>query len=158
MKNDAENIPDFKAGKRRKWPNKVEPLPTQTHPATSESQEHTQPPPETEKAPADTDPEARRIAKELVKLHRDGAIKTAGDASFYANLIRDFDATYPGPMSNTGKDLPPGPYVPTKAQRVPQPPMAFHRKRESSFFSADLVRAFAGPALAQHHETTADQI
>ena len=40
---------------------------------------------------------ARRIARELVKLHRDGAIKTVGDASFYANLIRDFGATYAGP-------------------------------------------------------------
>jgi hypothetical protein len=76
--------------------------------------------------------QARRIAQELVKLHRAGAIATKGDASFYANLIRDFDATYLGPMSNIGKDLPPGPYVPTKAQRVPQPPTAFPGKRESS--------------------------
>ena len=29
--------------------------------------------------------EARRIARELVKLHRDGAIKSERDASFYAN-------------------------------------------------------------------------
>jgi hypothetical protein len=40
--------------------------------------------------------EARRVADELVKLYRDGAIKTKGDASFYANLIRDFRATYTG--------------------------------------------------------------
>jgi hypothetical protein len=46
--------------------------------------------------------EARRIPGELVRLHRDGAIKTAGDASFYANLIRDFGATYAGPPSASG--------------------------------------------------------
>ena len=38
--------------------------------------------------------EARRIARELVKLHRDGAIKSERDASFYATLVRDFGATY----------------------------------------------------------------
>ena len=43
---------------------------------------------------ASDDPEARRIAGELAKLHHAGAIKTEGDASFYANLVRDFGATY----------------------------------------------------------------
>ena len=41
--------------------------------------------------------EARRIADELHKLHRDGAIKTAEDAAFYARLICDFGATYTPP-------------------------------------------------------------
>ncbi len=40
--------------------------------------------------------EARRIARELVKLHRDGAIKSERDSSFYANLIRGFGAAYTG--------------------------------------------------------------
>ena len=45
---------------------------------------------------ADDDPEARRIAGELVKLHRDGAIKGPDDpeAAFYAHLIHTFGATY----------------------------------------------------------------
>ena len=38
--------------------------------------------------------EARRIADELLKLHRDGATKGPTDASFYANLIHAFGATY----------------------------------------------------------------
>ena len=40
------------------------------------------------------DGEARRISYELLKLHRDGAIKEPADASFYANLIHTFGATY----------------------------------------------------------------
>jgi hypothetical protein len=50
--------------------------------------------------------EARRIARELVKLHRDGAIKTMGAPSFYANLVRDFGATYAGPPSASGPVTP----------------------------------------------------
>jgi hypothetical protein len=51
--------------------------------------------------------EASRIAKELVKLRDAGAIKDANDpeARFYAHLVRDFAATYPGPMSNTGDNV-----------------------------------------------------
>ena len=63
MKNDAGKIPEFKAGRRSKWPNKVEPLPGATRraasanppahaqPTDSESQEHAQPSAETESAP-----------------------------------------------------------------------------------------------------------
>jgi hypothetical protein len=42
--------------------------------------------------------EARRIAGELVKLYRDGALSGPDDpeAVFYAWLIRTFDATYEG--------------------------------------------------------------
>jgi hypothetical protein len=38
--------------------------------------------------------EARHIAGELVRLHRDGAIRSQKDASFYVHLLRDFGATY----------------------------------------------------------------
>jgi hypothetical protein len=51
-------------------------------------------------AAADTlaDIEAKRIAGELSKLHRDGAISSPNDteAVFYACLIRDFGAGYSG--------------------------------------------------------------
>ena len=44
--------------------------------------------------------EARRIAAELARLHRDGAIASKSahdpDAVFYARLLRDFGATYTG--------------------------------------------------------------
>jgi hypothetical protein len=45
--------------------------------------------------------EARRIAAELERLQRDGAIANKSvrdrDACFYANVLRDFGATYTGP-------------------------------------------------------------
>jgi hypothetical protein len=48
--------------------------------------------------------EARRIADELERLHQDGAIPNKSaedpDASFYANLLHGFDATYIGKVSN----------------------------------------------------------
>jgi hypothetical protein len=65
--------------------------------------------------------EARRIAGELVRLHGDGAIRSQKDASFYAHLIRDLDATYTGRIICAGKDLPPRPCVPTKQQRIRVP-------------------------------------
>jgi hypothetical protein len=51
------------------------------------------------------DPEACRIAGELLKLHRDRAIWSAADrdALFYACLIRDFGATYSGIASECGQ-------------------------------------------------------
>ena len=42
----------------------------------------------------DTDVEARRIVDELVKLHEAGAIKSEQDASFYANLVHLFGASF----------------------------------------------------------------
>ena len=42
----------------------------------------------------DTEVEARRIADELVKLHEAGAIKSEQDASFYANLVHLFGASF----------------------------------------------------------------
>jgi hypothetical protein len=48
--------------------------------------------------------EARRIADELERLHQDGAIPNKSaenpDASFYANLLHGFDATYIGKVSS----------------------------------------------------------
>jgi hypothetical protein len=64
--------------------------------------------------------EAHRIAAELVRLHRDGGIASQKDASFYANLLRDFKAVYTGPVRRVPAD-PPGPYVPTAMQRVRVP-------------------------------------
>ena len=65
--------------------------------------------------------EARRIAGELVRLHRDGAIRSQKDASFYAHLLRDFGATYTGPVSNNDGMIRRAPYLPTKQQRVRVP-------------------------------------
>ena len=49
-------------------------------------------------SPRTEDSEARRIAVELVKLHRDGAIKGAHDpdARLFAAIIHTFGATYNG--------------------------------------------------------------
>jgi hypothetical protein len=44
----------------------------------------------------DTDAEARRIAGELVKLHKAGAIKSDQDASLCANLVHLFVASFTG--------------------------------------------------------------
>ena len=56
-------------------------------------------PPPPRLSPAD-EIEARRIAGELTRLHRDGAIASKAaldpDAVFYARLLRDFGATYTG--------------------------------------------------------------
>ena len=50
--------------------------------------------------PRDDEIEARRIAAQLDRLHRDGAIASKSahdpDAVFYARLLRDFGATYTG--------------------------------------------------------------
>jgi hypothetical protein len=44
---------------------------------------------------ADDDPEARRIANELVRIHRDapGGL-TAADAACFAAVLKTFEATY----------------------------------------------------------------
>ena len=80
--------------------------------------------------------EARRIADELLKLHRDGAIKGAADASFFARLIRDFCATYTAPKRTAAPD-PAGPYVPTAMQRVRVPSGLSFEERQS-FLQKDL--------------------
>jgi hypothetical protein len=84
---------------------------------------------------------ARRIAGELLKLHRDGAIKGAADASFFARLIRDFCATYTAPEANRRSD-PVGPYVPTAMQRVRVPSGLSFEERQS-FLQKDLDDAIA---------------
>jgi hypothetical protein len=49
-------------------------------------------------SPRTEDPEARRIANELAKLHRDGAFNSANnpDAKVFAAIIHTFRATYTG--------------------------------------------------------------
>ena len=70
-------------------------------------------------APAD-DPESVRIAGELKKLHRDGAIKTTSkddaEAFFYASFIKTFGASYSG---NLNKDEPTRLSSPTLDQLQP---------------------------------------
>jgi hypothetical protein len=137
MKKSTDDIPEFKTGKRSKWPNKVEPLPgvtrrappanppAQSQPAATESQEH---------APAE-DPEARRIADELVKLYRSGAIKSQEDAEFYANLIRTFDATYTGSSAGASAGEHP-------VDLVPEPPDGISPQERMEFYAQDLADAF----------------
>jgi hypothetical protein len=67
------------------------------------------------------DQEAHRIAAELVRLHKDGTIRSQADARLYAHLLCDFDAAYTGPVSNTDDDDQPGRYMPTKEQLVRVP-------------------------------------
>ena len=84
---------------------------------------------------------ARRIAGELLKLHRDGAIKGPSDASFFARLIRDFCATYTTPKRAAAPD-PVGPYVPTAMQRV-RVPYGLTLEERQSFLQKDLDDAIA---------------
>ena len=85
--------------------------------------------------------EARRIAGELLKLHRDGAIKEPSDASFLARLIRDFSATYTAPKRTAPPD-PAGPYVPTAMQRV-RVPAGLSLEERQSFLQKELEDAIA---------------
>ena len=98
------------------------------------------------------DVEARRIARELVRLHKAGAIKSEQDASFYARLIRDFGASFtvrtgpvaPKPGAPNGSTVPESgkPYVPTEAQRV-KVPRGLSRRQEAEFLARDLEEALA---------------
>jgi hypothetical protein len=64
------------------------------------------------------DREAHRIAAELVRLHRDGAVASQADAMFYAHLLCDFGATYTGPVSSVPQDdLAPMCRLPSSASR-----------------------------------------
>ena len=95
--------------------------------------------------------EAHRIANELVKLHKAGAIKGDQDASFHANLVL-FGASFtvrvgpyaPKPGAPNGFTVPePGkPYTPTEAQRV-KVPRGLSRKQEAEFLARDLEEALA---------------
>ena len=51
--------------------------------------------------------EARRIADELRRLHRDGAIKGPADALFFASLLHSFGASYAGPPTTSSGHLVP---------------------------------------------------
>ena len=100
----------------------------------------------------DTDAEARRIAGESVKLHKAGAIKSEQDASFYANLVRLFGASFtasvgpyahkPGAPNGFTVPEPGKPYTPTAAQRV-EIPRGLSRKQEAEFLARDLEEALA---------------
>jgi hypothetical protein len=74
----------------------------------------------------DDETEARRIAAELDRLHRDGAIASKSahdlDAVFYARLLRDFGATYtgrePGQGSSQRQSISPGRFPLEAAQPI----------------------------------------
>jgi hypothetical protein len=85
---------------------------------------------------------AHRIAGELVKMHRDGAIKGADDpeAQFYSPVLHTFGGTYASKRSDK-KEAPTGPYVPTKEQLVIVPP-GLTRKERMKFLQDDLDEAF----------------
>ena len=80
--------------------------------------------------------EAHRIAAELVRLHGDGAVRSHEDARFDAHLLRDFDATYTGPMRCAQQDTS-GPYVPTAMQRV-RVPHGLTKEERQRFLQKDL--------------------
>ena len=98
--------------------------------------------------------EARRIADELLKLHRDGAIKGAADASFFARLIRDFCATYTAPKRTAAPD-PACPYVPTAMQRV-RVPSGVSLEERQSFLQKDLDDAIAYEPSAEEIRDRSD--
>jgi len=54
--------------------------------------------------------EARRVAGELVRLHRHGGIRSQADASFYANLIHTFRGNYTKPIAAESDAPSPRPY------------------------------------------------
>ena len=66
----------------------------------------------------EVDGEARRIAGELAKLNRDGAIKGPAGALFFACLIRDFGATYTGPVRRLPAEDSLQPCEPSKHHRI----------------------------------------
>jgi hypothetical protein len=78
--------------------------------------------------------EAGRIAGELAKLHRAGAIKNDQDASFYASLVRIFGAT----VSPAQEPAPP---PITSEQLVPGPPRWLSREERAACYAADLEGA-----------------
>jgi hypothetical protein len=90
--------------------------------------------------PSSVESEAKRIAHKLVELYHSGAIKEPVDASFFAHLLRDFDATYTGPVSKTDADDPAGPYVPTKQQHV-RVPRGLTMEERQRFLQKDLEDA-----------------
>ena len=144
MKKSTEDIPEFKTGKTRKWPAKVEPLPGATRRAPLALQpEHAQPSPEGGTAPPDTDPEARRIAAELSKLHKAGAIKNEQDAKFYANVVKTFGGTYIRSTSPSSDEA-----TLTDEQLVPLPPDGLSAQERAAYYQEDLERAIGEEYIA----------
>ena len=92
------------------------------------------------------DGEARRIAAELVRLHKDGAIASQADAMFYARLLCDFGAAYTGPVSSVPQDAS-GPYVPTAMQLV-RVPRGLTREERQRSLQKDLDDAIAYEDIA----------
>ena len=93
--------------------------------------------------------EARRIAGELDRLHRDGAIASKNardpDAVFYARLLRDFGATCTGrsgSRQNAPKILPDGEFAPRPGAenqwKVPDPPPGLNWAERQKFYMDDL--------------------
>ena len=93
--------------------------------------------------------EARRIAAELDRLHRDGAIASKAaldpDAVFYARLLRDFGATCTGrsgSRQNAPKILPDGEFAPRPGAenqwKVPDPPPGLNWAERQKFYMDDL--------------------
>jgi hypothetical protein len=96
------------------------------------SSQKTVPPPTDSKisvASAAKSGEAKRLAGELLKLHRDGAISGPGDpeAEFYAQVIHTFGGTYT-PTRPEKKEDPTGSYVLTKQQLLIVPPGLTHKE------------------------------
>jgi hypothetical protein len=134
--------PCFSTGESTPWePDMCEPLPCQLPSAQRLElvEEAMAKMPTREQEPAAQDfseldaelTEARRIAGELVRLHRDGAIRSQKDAGFYAQLLRDFGAAYTGPVSSVPQDAS-GPYVPTAIQLVRVPRGLTREERQRS--------------------------
>jgi hypothetical protein len=85
------------------------------------------------------DPEAQRIAGELVKLHRDGAIKSEQDAEFYASVLKVFDATYEATTAPAIPERIVGGLSPE--QLVSEPPPGLSARERMEFYQADLADA-----------------
>ena len=92
--------------------------------------------------------EAGRIATELSKFDRDGAIKSEQDASFYANLIRIFDATYTGPVGSTSPDH----AILTDEQLVPPPPEGLSAEERAAYYQADLENAIGAEYIDRNYQ------
>jgi hypothetical protein len=102
--------------------------------------------PNASKSPADTETEtppdaatgreAQRIAAELVRFHRAGAVKNEQDTEFYANVIKAFDATYVGSTSPSPDEA-----TLTDEQLVPPPPDGLSAEELAAYYQEDLERA-----------------
>jgi len=101
--------------------------------------------PPVQSATPEFEAEARRVAAELQRLHRDGAIRAKStedpDASFYAKLLRDFGATYIGRNMPASTDQDKSSAL-SSAQRV-HVPRGLSRQQEQEFLARDLEKALS---------------